>query len=178
MVDDSSLTFTPLEVGLRGLPAVPRSPQTDKFTTNPLMDFALLQSFTRAGPSFVAEPPRMNPAVRYSGHTLLRFLAPTAHEVTGSDLRRACLARLCSASRLSQPPDALLPPKPCRFCFAPVALMGFALQRFSLPNCRDASRPPLPLLTFLSTVAPRRVVQARSVPASPRDVLSCSEKRI
>jgi len=51
LVDDTSMTFSSLEVGLRGLPAVPRSPQTDKFTTNPLMDFALLQSLTRAGPS-------------------------------------------------------------------------------------------------------------------------------
>jgi hypothetical protein len=93
---------------------------------------------------------------RCSGHTLLRFLAPTAHEVTGSDLRRAYLARLCSAFRLSRPLDALLPPKPCRFCFAPAALMGFALQRVSLPNCRDASRHPLPLLTLLSTLTPKR----------------------
>jgi hypothetical protein len=26
LVDDASMTFAPLEVGLRGLPAVPRSP--------------------------------------------------------------------------------------------------------------------------------------------------------
>jgi len=53
-VDDSSLTFASLEVGLRGLPAIPRSSQTDKPVTNPLVDFALLQSLTRAGPSVLA----------------------------------------------------------------------------------------------------------------------------
>jgi len=122
---------------------------------------------------------RANPTSRTcAGHTLLRFLAPTAHQVTGSDLRRDYQSRLCCAFRLSQPPDASLLPRPCRFCFAPAALMGFALQRFSLPNCRDASQHPMPLLTLLSTVAPRRVVRVRSVPASPRGVLRCSEEQV
>jgi hypothetical protein len=54
LVDDTSMTFSSLEVGLRGLPAVPRSPKTDKFSPNPLVDFALLQSMTRVGPSVLA----------------------------------------------------------------------------------------------------------------------------
>jgi hypothetical protein len=54
LVDDTFMTFSSLEVGLQGLHAVPRSPQTDKFTTNPLMDFLLLQSLTRVGPSVLA----------------------------------------------------------------------------------------------------------------------------
>jgi hypothetical protein len=56
--------------------------------------------------------------------------------------------------------------------------MGFALQRFPLPNCRDAFQHPLPLVTLLSTVAPRRVVRVRSVPAQPRGVLRRSEERV
>jgi len=144
------------------------------------VDFALLQSLTRAGPSVLArrsiggEP---DVTARCCGPTLLGFLAPTAHQVSGSDLRRVYLARLCSAFGLSQPLDALLPPRPCRFCFTPAALLGFALQRVSLPNCRDASRHPLPLLALLSTGAPKRVVRARSVPASPCGVLRRSEER-
>lgn len=84
---------------------------------------------------------------------LLRFLAPTALEVAGSDLHRACLTRLCCAFRLPRPPDASFPPLPCRSCFIPAALLGFALQRVSLPIRRNASRHPLPLLALLSTVA-------------------------
>jgi hypothetical protein len=56
---------------------------------------------------------------------LLRFLAPLTLEATGSDQHRACLTRLCSAYRLSQPLDALLLPKPVRLCFAPVTPLGF-----------------------------------------------------
>jgi hypothetical protein len=67
LVDDTSMTFASLEAGLRGLPAIPRSPQTDKLTTNPLMDFLLLQSFTRVGPSVLA---------RRRNDTLLRTHSP------------------------------------------------------------------------------------------------------
>jgi hypothetical protein len=149
LVDDPSLTFAPLEVGLRGLSAVPRSPKTDKFSPIPLVDFALLQSMTRAGPSVLTcgsfpVRDRETKVARHSGLTLLRFLAPTAYEVTGSDLRRVCLARLRCVSRLSQPPDALFPPKPCQFCFAPATLMGFALQRFSLPTAGTPFGTPCP----------------------------------
>jgi hypothetical protein len=64
----------------------------------------------------------------------------------GSDLRRVCLTRLRGAFRLSQPPDASFPPRPCRSCFIPAALLGFALQRVSLPNRRRClSTPPAPL---------------------------------
>jgi hypothetical protein len=50
---------------------------------------------------------------------LLRFIAPSASSVAGSDLHRDCLPRLCYVFRLSQPLDVLLPPQrsglvPCR----------------------------------------------------------------
>jgi hypothetical protein len=53
---------------------------------------------------------RVTEATSCCGHTLLRFFAPTAYEVAGSDLHRACLTRLRCVSRLSQPHDALIPP--------------------------------------------------------------------
>jgi hypothetical protein len=62
---------------------------------------------------------------------LLRFSGPSTHEATGSDLRRVCLTRLCYAFRLSQPLDVFFLPQPLRLCFAPVAPLGFALQRFA-----------------------------------------------
>lgn len=53
--------------------------------------------------------------------------------------------------------------------------MGFALQRFSLPNCRDASQPPVPLLTFLSTA--RRGASPESDPFLRRHVASSAAPR-
>jgi len=61
-------------------------------------------------------------------------LHPTTLTEAGSDLHRVCLTRLCSASRFSQPLDALLRPQPARPCFMPVAPLGFRFQRFSLPG--------------------------------------------
>jgi hypothetical protein len=101
---------------------------------------------------------------------LLGFIAPTAHEVVGSDLHRACLARLCCVSRLPRPPDALFPPSPCRSCFVPAALVGFALQRVSLPIAGEPLGAPCPSWRLLSTCArpvmspEHQVAVARSEP--------------
>ena len=104
-----------------------------RLSPNPLVDFALLQSLTRVGPSVVTRR-----AERYvvDGLHSPGVSSPSAHEVAGSDQHRACLARLCCVFRLSQPLDASFPPKPCWSCFIPAALLGFALQRVSLPNRR------------------------------------------
>jgi len=64
----------------------------------------------------------------------LGFPSPSALEVTGSHLRRVCLARLRCASRLSQPPGAFFLPKPCRFFFTPAALLGFGPSEVSPPD--------------------------------------------
>jgi hypothetical protein len=104
---------------------------------------------TRAGPP----TSRVTEITRPRGLTLLGFLAPTAHEVAGSDLRRACLARLCCVFRLPRPLDAFFPPSPCRSCFVPAALLGFALQRVSLPIAGTSLDVPCPSWRFLSTVA-------------------------
>jgi hypothetical protein len=103
--------------------------------------------------------------------------------VAGSDLHRVCLTRLCCAFGLSQPLDALFPPKPCWSCFIPAALMGFALQRVSLPFAGDVSRPPLPLVALSSTVgradrpSPLRFRTAACRPSPLRGVASASRAR-
>lgn len=103
--------------------------------------------------------------------SLMRFLSPLAHRVSGSDQHRACLTRLCSTSRLSQPPGALLLPTPVRLCFTSVAPVGFLLQRFSLPCGRSDLSVDLPLLTLYCrlTEAPRlRLSSASGRHPSPR----------
>jgi hypothetical protein len=168
----------------RGRPSgcfrVLRSAATVRLSPNPLVDFALLQSLTRVGPPVVTRR-----AERYvvDGLHSPGVSAPSAHEVAGSDQRRVCLARLCGAFRLSQPPDASFPPKPCRSCFIPAALMGFALQRVSLPNAGAASRPLLPLVTLSSTVArgerpsPLRLYAAAWCPSPLRGAVSVPRAR-
>lgn len=97
--------------------------------------FAPLQSLTHG------RPPR-------EAASLMRFLSPLTLEASGSDQHQACLTRLCSAYRLSQPPGALLLPTPSRLCFTSVAPLGFFLQRFSLPCGRSSLSVDLPLLTL------------------------------
>jgi hypothetical protein len=43
-------------------------------------------------------------------------------------------ARYVPSSGFGYPLDGLLPRIPCRFCFAPAALLGFTLRRFPLPR--------------------------------------------
>jgi hypothetical protein len=71
---------------------------------------------------------------------------PSTLEETSSDLHRACLARLCCAFRLSQPPDASFRPQPFLPCFMQVTPLGFYFQRFSLPGSekRLTALPSLP----------------------------------
>jgi hypothetical protein len=121
----------------------------------PPVDLVLLQSMARTEPSL-------------AGLALLGFVAPTAHEVAGSDPHRGCLPRLCCVSRLSRPPDALFLPRPFRLCFAPVTLVGFPLQRIPLPRRRFASRRPCPS---------RRPSRATGDPAGAFDRWSCNSPR-
>ena len=70
---------------------------------------------------------------------------PTTLAEACSDQHRVYLTRLCSASRFSQPLDALLRTQPFRPCFMPVTPLGFCLQRFSLPGSepRLSTKPSL-----------------------------------
>jgi hypothetical protein len=84
-----------------------------------------------------------------AGPPLVGFWAPSAYEATGSDLHRVYLARLRCVSRLSQPPDALIPPgSPHGSVSRRRRSWGSTLQRFSLLICRGSLSTPLPLLTF------------------------------
>ena len=71
----------------------------------------------------------------------------------GATYHRACLARLCCVFRLPRPLDAFFPPSPCRSCFVPAALVGFALQRVSLPIAGSPLGVPCPSWRFVSTIA-------------------------
>jgi hypothetical protein len=112
--DDSSLTFAAEAspaVGLRGLPARPGQPAVVRSRG---VSSHGLRSAPGYGPDRTASPLTARSHARIAaGPTLSGFLAPTAHEATGSDLRRVCLARLRCAFRLSQPLDAFFLPKPC-----------------------------------------------------------------
>ena len=110
-----------------------------------------LRSSLRASPSFRVLPSNTYPtaaAIR-SSHGLC---FPTAHRRVRGPLSRAMqAARYGPPSGFDYPLGGLLPRTPGRFCFAPAALLGFALRRFHLPeritglstvkNPRTVSRP-------------------------------------
>jgi hypothetical protein len=64
---------------------------------------------------------------------------PSALEDSEVHTSRASQARYVPPSGFGYPLDGLLPPSPCRFCFAPAALMGFALRSFPLSQGIHAS---------------------------------------
>jgi hypothetical protein len=78
---------------------------------NPLMNFVLLQGITCTGPPLAGPP-------------LVGFWAPTAFEITESDLHRVFLARLCCVYRLSKPLDALIPSETLTALFHAVDALG------------------------------------------------------
>jgi hypothetical protein len=59
---------------------------------------------------------------------------PTALEGSEVHCPRALLTRYVPPSGFGYPLDGFLPRIPRRFCFAPAALLGFALRRFLLPQ--------------------------------------------
>jgi hypothetical protein len=78
-------------------------------------------------------------------------LCPSTLEEAGSDLHRACLARLCCASRFSQPLDALFRPQPFPPCFMRITPLSFHFQRLSLPGSEDHLTAPFPFVPFAAT---------------------------
>jgi hypothetical protein len=71
--------------------------------------------------------PRQTAALQ---HPFVGFGFPLTLEATGSDLHRACLTRLCSVSRLFQPPDGLFLPRPSGFVSRRWRPWDSPLQRF------------------------------------------------
>jgi hypothetical protein len=79
-------------------------------------------------------------------HPLMGSSFPSALEASGSDQHRVCLARLCSASRLSQPPDGLFLPSPSGFVSRRWHPWDSPLQRFGpLTRPTKPLGPPSPL---------------------------------
>jgi hypothetical protein len=98
--------------------------------------FALRQSITQRTLADQSQPIS-------TSHGLSLPSALQGSEVHSS---RACPARYVPPSGFGYPLDGLLPPSPCRFCFAPAALLGFALRSFPLSRgirCVTARMNPL-----------------------------------
>lgn len=103
---------------------------------NPLVELGLPESLTQ---SHLAGPPQ-----RISTSHGLFF--PTAPEDSKVRFTRALPARHVPPSGFGYPLDGLLPSKPCRFSFAPAALLGFALRSLLLSKgiaaVSDRKNPP------------------------------------
>jgi len=97
-------------------------------------------SSRRASPSFRVLPSNTYPAVATaeSSHGLL---LPSALEESEVHSPRAKPARYVPPSGFGYPLGGLRPRIPCRFCFAPAALMGFTLRRFPPPGGFQAFQP-------------------------------------
>jgi hypothetical protein len=65
-------------------------------------------------------------------------------------------ARYVPSSGFGYPLDGFRPSIPCRFCFAPAALVGFALRSFLLPQGIQAFPPEAPTYRFSRDCARRR----------------------
>jgi hypothetical protein len=90
--------------------------------------------------------PRASARLRPSANDpSMRFCAPSAYEISGSDPHRICLTRLCYAFRLFQPLDASFRPEILPALFHAGDAHGFSTFRgFPLPIARLASRRAVP----------------------------------
>jgi hypothetical protein len=91
---------------------------------------------------------------------------PSAHEDSRVHLPRALPARYVPSSGFGYPPDGLLPSNPCRFCFAPAALLGFTLRSFLLLRGIRVFPPERTHLPFNQAFLPTSTMLGR--PAWPR----------
>jgi len=71
-------------------------------------------------------------------------------------------ARYVPSSGFGYPLDGFLPRIPCRFCFAPAALLGFTLRRFPLPEgLRSVSAVEEPTYRWFRSVSAAKGVAAK-----------------
>jgi hypothetical protein len=92
--------------------------------------------------------------------------SPTALADPRINRSRALPARFVPASGFGYPPAGFRPAEPCRFCFTPAALLGFALRRFLVQKgIRCVSTRMHPLTVPLSGVP---AAEAPSRPDEPR----------
>jgi hypothetical protein len=109
---------------LCGFPS-PGCPPTVKQTKHTLFGFRLPPESCPTSPS--------SPAA--AGKHLSWAFAPFSTSGSGGPPAASLAsARYVPPSGFPNPLDGLLPPSPCRFCFTPAALMGFALRSFPLPK--------------------------------------------
>jgi hypothetical protein len=97
---------------------------TVKQAAIPLFELSLPESVTQQG---LAAPPRQR-APLLGFRSLQHLQEPQVH------FTRALPARYVPSSGFGYPRDGFLPAIPCRFCFAPAALLGFTLRSFLLPE--------------------------------------------
>lgn len=71
---------------------------------------------------------------RRDGKHLSWAFDPYSTRGRGGLLHAGLPSRYVPPSGFGHPLDGLLPPRPCRFCFAPAALLGFTLRSFPLPQ--------------------------------------------
>jgi hypothetical protein len=97
---------------------------TVKRTANPLVELGLPVSLTQQ--NLADQPQPVSPS--------LGLPFPSAHEEPQVHFPRALPARYVPPSGFGYPLGGLLPAIPCRFCFAPAALLGFTLRSLLLPE--------------------------------------------
>jgi hypothetical protein len=78
----------------------------------------------------------------------MSFRCPTAHQATRVHLTRVLPARYVPPSGFDYPLDGLLPSGPCRLCFTPTALLGFALRSMTSPEVPERCRADAPTYRF------------------------------
>jgi len=106
--------------------------------------FTFLQSITQR--NLVRQP---QPADTSHG-----LFFPSAHQGSEVHSTRVLPSRYVPPSGFGYPLGGLLPPSPCRFCFTPAALMGFALRSLPLSKGIRAFPRGRTHLPFLPSVFP------------------------
>jgi hypothetical protein len=128
-----------------------------KRPVHPLFEFRLPPEFCPAQPS---------PPAAADRHLSWAF-APYSARGIGDPLAAGVAgARYCPPSGFGYPRGGLRPPSPCRFCFAPAALLGFTLRSFLLPEGVHAVSDLADPLTVQPVVVP--AAEAVSRPDGPR----------